>query len=515
MRYYKPTRSQDYFSPIGPTPIGGSEFSEEKTQSTRRFLFGGTISLIAILNSGLMQGQDSRKVVHPRVPAACAILEAKIAATDGVLGDESEHALDTNRIQRAIDSCTYGKAVVLRGSGRKQVFLSGPIQLRSGVTLVVSANTALVGSRDPRLYDRAPGSCGILSERNNRSPGCKALISGDAIEDSAVMGEGSIDGRGGAKLLGEDETWWDLAYQGKVKDKPQSVFDLITVRRAKNFTLYGITLRNAPGTHVGVGETDGFTAWGVKIMTPHAARNTDGIDPGSSRNVTIAYCSINNGDDNVTIGSGGGVPAANISVLHNHFYAGHGMSIGSGTAGGIMHMLVDDLTIDGADNGIRIKSDRSRGGLVFDITYRNICMRDVNNPLAFTPSYSDRTGDLLPVYQDIILENIHILTHGTYTFQGLDEQHKLGITLNDVFADDLEHSTISAKDADFTVGRVAGNLKPTGIDVSMHRAAASSAGRPIDCKARFTAFPALARAPEMAGQPPPVDQNPYVGPGAK
>ena len=126
--------------------------------------------------------------------------------------------------------------------------------------------------------------------------------------------------------------------------------------------MYKITLRNSPGFHVSVGMTDGFTAWGVKIMTPKTARNTDGIDPGSSRNITIAYSYINTGDDDVCLKPAHGAGVENMSVLHNHFYAGHGMSIGSGTDGGVDHLLVDDLTIDGADNGLRIKSDPSRGG---------------------------------------------------------------------------------------------------------------------------------------------------------
>ncbi len=117
------------------------------------------------------------------------------------------------------------------------------------------------------------------------------------------MGEGSIDGRGGAKLLGQDVTWWDLAHEAKVTDKQQSVPWLMVLRHANGFTLYNITLRNSPGFHVGVNQTDGFTAWGVKIMTPKTARNTDGIDPGSSRNVTIAHCFIHTGDDNVAVKS--------------------------------------------------------------------------------------------------------------------------------------------------------------------------------------------------------------------
>jgi polygalacturonase len=462
-----------------------------------------------------LRAQDKRSVTEPHIPPACVTLEARIAAPRGVIQEEDENKLDTDRIQQALDSCGPGKSVVLRRARQKNVFISGPVVLRSGVTLVVDADTALVGSRDPRLYDRAPGSCGILSNRDKRSAGCKALISGDGVENSGVMGSGAIDGRGGAKVVGLDSTWWDLAYQAKVEHKRQSVYDLITIRHAKNFTLYNITLRNAAGTHVSVGDTDGFTAWGVNIITPKNARNTDGIDPGSSHDITIAHCSINNGDDNVTLGSGKGEPAYDISILHNHFYGGHGMSIGSGTSGGVDRMLVDDLTIDGADNGIRVKSDRSRGGLVHNIVYRSICMRNVTNPLAFTPFYSDNTGDLIPNYRDITLENVHILTKGSYTLLGFDADHKLGMELDNVFADDLEHSTMVAKNAEFTIGRRQGNFEPLGDDVSISKTPGGSRGKPFECTGKFPAMPALPHAPEMAGAPPPVDRIPYVGPGEK
>jgi polygalacturonase len=138
----------------------------------------------------------------------------------------------------------------LRAQGRKNVFITGPLTLRPGVTLVVDAHTALVASRDPRLYDLVPGSCGILGERGH---GCKPLIFGDGVKDGGIMGEGSIDARGGAKLLGQDVTWWDLAHEAKVKDLQQSVPALIVLRHADGFTMYKITLRNSPGFHVSVG----------------------------------------------------------------------------------------------------------------------------------------------------------------------------------------------------------------------------------------------------------------------
>jgi polygalacturonase len=70
-----------------------------------------------------------------------------------VISSEDERRLDTERIQHAIDNCAAGKAVVVRAHGHNPI---GLITLRSGVTLVMDANTSLVGSRDPRVYDVAP-----------------------------------------------------------------------------------------------------------------------------------------------------------------------------------------------------------------------------------------------------------------------------------------------------------------------------------------------------------------------
>src|SRR6202000_1044386 len=100
------------------------------------------------------------------------------------------------------------------------------------------------------------------------------------------------------------------------------------------------------------------------------ARNTDGIDPGSSTNVTVAHSWIDNGDDNIAIKTG----TTHMSVIDNTFYSGHGMSIGSETYTGDSFLLVDGLTEDHTTSGIRIKSNVTRGGLVHDLVYKNICM---------------------------------------------------------------------------------------------------------------------------------------------
>ncbi|MBZ5534485.1 MAG: hypothetical protein LAO31_00900 [Acidobacteriia bacterium] len=460
-------------------------------------VFGGAAALRA---------QDTRHVVEPHLPPVCTALTARLSAPGGGLPETSERTPDTARIQEAIDHCAPGRAVELKQDGTKNIFLAGPLLLKTGVTLLVDANTALFASRNPRDYDLAGGSCGVVNEKGH---GCKPWILAENAPASGIMGDGALDGRGGAKLLGQDVTWWDLAHTAKVLDKQQSVPRMLVVRKSDDFTLYRITLRNSPNFHVGVERTNGFTAWGVKIHTPKTARNTDGIDPSSSSNVTITHCFIATGDDNIAIKSGNAGPASNITIADNHFYTGHGMSIGSGTSGGVSAVRVVDLSIDGADNGIRIKSDRSRGGLVRDVTYENVCMRNVTNPIVLNTRYTTFPGNLLPLYRDILLKNVHSVTPGAILLLGLDEQHRMGVGLDNVTVDGLRGDDIRAEHAEVRVGPRRGNVEPRGNDVSMSSAGVEPAV-PVDCGNSFPAFPENATAPAAAITVPPEDPTFYV-----
>jgi len=186
--------------------------------------------------------------------------------------------LDTQRIQSAIDHCRPRAAVELRGSGAGHTFLSGPLELKPGVTLLVDSGVTLFASRNPRAYDVQRESCGVVDD-NGR--GCRPLIHAESGAHAAVMGEGTIDGQGGEHLLGTEVSWWDLAQQAKVSDKKQNCPRLLVVDSSNDFVLYGITFRNSPNFHVLVSKTDGFTAWGVRIDSPASARNTRWSDGAS------------------------------------------------------------------------------------------------------------------------------------------------------------------------------------------------------------------------------------------
>jgi len=446
------------------------------------------VPVILAAAAALAQAQDTRKVVEPKIPPACATLEAKIARAGSSLAPDSENMPDTARIQAAIDGCRNGHAVVLRrASERLDAFLSGPLELRSGVVLVVDRGAFLFASRNPRDYDLSPGVCGTITSQGR---GCKALINGLDAADSGVMGDGIIDGRGGETILGQNITWWNLADQAR-KGGTQNVPRLLILNRCNNFVLYKITLMNSPNFHVAYNNGNGFTAWGVKIWSPERARNTDGIDPGNSTNITITHCFIHTGDDQVAIKAPQGAPTTHISVVHNHFYTGHGMSIGSNTDGGASAIFVSDLSIDGADNGLRIKSNTTRGGLVHDIVYEDVCISDTANPIVMDTNYSAHVSEAqerIPVFRDILIRNVRVTGGGKVMLEGLDGQHRLAIHFDNVQFDDPGAMKVSAKHADVAIGPGPFNLKIAGDDVNV--ADKSTPAPPNSCSGKFVPFPA-------------------------
>ena len=129
-----------------------------------------------------------------------------------------------------------------------------------------------------------------------------------------------------------------------------------------------------------------------------------------------------------------------MTIAHNHFYSGHGMSIGSETDGGASAIRVTDLSIDGADNGIRIKSNSSRGGLVQDVVYDDVCIRDTKNPIYMDSNYSyfGEARDKLPMFTNITLRNVRIAGAGKITLDGFDPAHRLGMQFDNVFLDNPE-----------------------------------------------------------------------------
>jgi polygalacturonase len=150
--------------------------------------------------ASFVAAQDTRTVIEPFFPQLCTTLDAQLESHGHTLAPEDEKKLDTARIQKAIDRCGKGRAVLLHVNESDDAFLSGPLELRPEVTLIVGRGVTLYASRDPAEFAVTPGSCGIVSHGGGR--GCKPLISVESARNAGIMGDGTIDGRGGELILG-------------------------------------------------------------------------------------------------------------------------------------------------------------------------------------------------------------------------------------------------------------------------------------------------------------------------
>ena len=388
---------------------------------------------------------DTRTVTEPSFPAVCQQLSAALT-TDPAINDldATVDATNTNidgaRIQAALNACSgTGQAVELSAdsTGAFNAFLSGPLSMPSNVTLLVDPNITLYFSRNAQDYDivRGTHTCGTVNGSSATSS-CLAVIDIPGTSTNVgIMGYGKLNGRGGDTLLNgfassgyaapSTYSWWNLSTQANGEGNQQNPRFIRMDSGASNITLYKISILNSPLFHISTtGAVSGFTAWDIKIVTPTSSRNTDGIDPGNATNFTITRSWISDGDDNVAVGAAGTTaPAANISITNNHFFAGHGESIGSYTGAGVSNVLWDSNmsagngyaglgsatvtgTADGNSTGIRIKSGYDRGGLVTGIQYSNSCFLDHKSMIVFSPNYENSTGTLAPNFQNILLQNL-------------------------------------------------------------------------------------------------------------
>src|SRR5437588_459005 len=100
-----------------------------------------SLCLFGLLLVRFLAAQDSRNVAEPVLPLICTSVDAQLATNGHSLASADEEKLDTARIQQALDACEKGRGVLLRTHGASNAFLTGPLELRQGVTLIIDRGT--------------------------------------------------------------------------------------------------------------------------------------------------------------------------------------------------------------------------------------------------------------------------------------------------------------------------------------------------------------------------------------
>jgi polygalacturonase len=116
-------------------------------------------------------------------------------------------------------------------------------------------------------------------------------------------------------------------------------------------------------------------------------------------------------------------------------------------SGGVRNVLAENLTADGTDAGVRIKTRRGRGATIENVLYRNMTLKN-NNKQAITidmfydvgnnPNVDQSGPDGIPVIRNVTVEGLTCDNADTaLVIRGLPDSPITGVT--------LQHIRISAK----------------------------------------------------------------------
>ncbi len=365
-------------------------------------------------------------------------------------------------IQKAINQCSRqkgGRVVIPAG----QRFLTGAIEMKSGVHLVVEEGAVLEFVFEPKLYPIVETSWEGL-DCYNLSPCIYAF----KAKDIAITGKGTIDGGGNRS------TWWPWCgaakygwKEGIVSQKSgarqrlmkngedgEPMLDskgrrstlrtfratdglrpqLIGFNQCERVLIEDVTLLRSPFWVVHPLKCQDVTMRRVHINND--GPNGDGCDPESCDRVLIEDCYFNTGDDCIAIKSGRNrdgrqrnMPSQNIIIRRCTMKNGHGgVVIGSEISGGCKNVFAHDCVMDSPqlERVLRIKTNSCRGGVIEDIFVKDIQVGQCGESvLKINLDYEHNEvccRGYYPTVKKVLMENV-TCEHSKYGVQviGLEE----------------------------------------------------------------------------------------------
>lgn len=388
----------------------------------------------ALLAFLLISGVAARAIPWPQINDHNIIVVTN--PVYGAVGDGT--ITNTIAIQRAIDAVSLGGLTngssggVVEIPAAAKAYLCGPLSLSNDVDLQIDSGATL----QMLPYGSYPGGASPTD-----------FISAGKLHDIEISGGGIIDGQGAVWWATNNETPGGI-------NRPKAMFAPSGCIRV---LVRDVTLQNPPNTHISFRSSNGVpcgdvTVTNVTIRTSDGSPNTDGIDM-SATNALVVNSSISDGDDHIAMGDSGAFDH-DITITNCFFGTGHGVSIGSYTQGGLSNLLVINCTWSGSENGLRLKSERGRGGFVQDLTYENLSLTNVQWPILFYSYYNYGEGQLAgaapymaatdmvqtvsastPIWRNITVSNFTATTSSSFPaimIWGLPEMPISNVVLDDV-----------------------------------------------------------------------------------
>lgn len=310
---------------------------------------------------------------------------------------------DTAALQAAIAACPPGGTVAIPEGN----WLSAPLFLKSDLHVEFARGARLVGHPDiarwpviPGIVRGASGEPDLyLGSWEGTPEDCHAaLLTGVGVSGVTLHGEGEVDGNASF------ETWWSRPKARFAGWRPR----LVHFMHSRDIAIEGLTLRNSPSWTVHPYACRGVTVVNARVTAPEDSPNTDGVNPESCEDVTIAGVHFSTGDDCIALKSGKAWvaerdprPTRNVRISNCLMEKGHGaVVIGSEMSGGVTDVDIRDCVFEGTDRGLRVKTRRGRGqhAIVDRISMRGVRMRGVGVPFVVNAFYwCDPDGKSLEV----------------------------------------------------------------------------------------------------------------------
>jgi exo-poly-alpha-galacturonosidase len=379
----------------------------------------------------------------------------------GALADGK--TVNTEAIQTAIDKCAAeggGTLVVPAGA-----FLSGAIFFKQGVNLHLDSDGILKGTTNMADYK-------LVQTRweGEERIWVSALVNVFNMTGSRLTGPGTIDGSGDIwhsrnRQGGNSEQSANVgpvregppvpgpaggipaksqspAYELRQVDLPAYARPrLIAIQNCNDIVVENLTIRNQSSWGLFVLYSRKVEIRDLVIRAEHYIPSSDGIDIDSCDGVHIIGVDIDVNDDCIAIKSGKDEdgrrvnrPAEDILIEKCIFRYGHGgVSMGSEMSGGIRNVEIRNSVME-ADNWapIRFKSQPSRGGVVENITYRDIILKDTRKAFEFNMAWRmvnpKPPSDPLPVVRNVKIINVSGTTQNVGDMHGLEDSPIRNVT---------------------------------------------------------------------------------------
>ncbi len=240
--------------------------------------------------------------------------------------------MNTVYIQTAIDKCARtGGGRVIIPEGR---FLTGSLELKSGVELYLNKGAVLLGSAKWDDYEKNANYALILAKNQHHI---------------SIKGLGMIDGQGRELAAYIIQMWKQgLLKENKGTNRPDEKYrpEIIEFENCQDIHISGIVLKDASCWVQTYRKCQDLEIKGIKVNST-AYWNNDGLDIVDCRNVRISDCRINSADDGICLKSEDStLLCKNISIKKCRIRSSaSALKFGTASFGGFQDIKVQNLYV--------------------------------------------------------------------------------------------------------------------------------------------------------------------------